>query len=293
MVFLKILFLFFCLKPGFSFTDKDNYSKTDKFPVTLKKSSLSKAIEQEKIVSESESTFARKGGVFSNSQSSSLGENAEHKSTFSTESNQDLRERMKESLTDQHNSSIDHLQAVLADRAGDSSRFHTAPLLYNQGLDALSLGDTDKALWIFERALYQYLYFPALKALKSMKSEIELSPIIWHFGIVIYAIASLFLIWVLMIRKTSFKSRLRIVFIWSLALSGVFISGLFSLRPRGRVIKAIELKNAPLEQAIQIGAIEKGQAFVTLKMEGEWIKIKTTKNQRGWVLRENLFFTLQ
>ena len=163
--------------------------------------------------------------------------------------------------------------------------------LYNLAVSELSFDKKDTALLFFERAFYNYLFFPAFKALKFMESPVTFVPLIWHFIMGFYAITSLFLIWFLIAKKTSFKTRIKAFAFWSVLLAALGAFGTFGLKSKGRSLKSFELKNAPLEGAFLIATYKKGEPFVALKSKGIWVKIKTNQNQKGWTLRENLYFT--
>ena len=163
--------------------------------------------------------------------------------------------------------------------------------LYNLAVSELSLDKKDMALLFFERAFYNYLFFPALEALNFLESPVSFIPLIWHSIMGIYAITSLFLIWFLIVRKTSLKTRIKAFVFWSLILTALGAFNTFGLKPKGRSIKSFELKNAPLKGAFLLATYKKGEPFIALKTKGIWVKIKTSQNQRGWTLRKNLYFT--
>ena len=138
---------------------------------------------------------------------------------------------------------------------------------------------------------YNYLYFPAYKALKFMGFSVTAGPFLYHIFIGIYGIFSLILVFLLFLRKVSLGIKIKTLILWSLPallFASIFV---FVLKPKGRILQTFELKNAPLADAFSVGLQEKGKFFQILKSKGKWVKIKTSQNQKGWALKENLYFT--
>ena len=162
--------------------------------------------------------------------------------------------------------------------------------LYNQGVAALNRGERDKAGLFFEKSFYNYMYFPAYKALKFLGRSVTLISLFWHISIGIYSLISLILIFLLIVKKPSLKIKIKTFIIWFFLIMIFFVSHVLLLKPKGRVLKAFELKNAPLEGAFSMGSLEKGEPFQALKIKGNWVKIKVSEKQKGWTLKDNLYF---
>lgn len=163
--------------------------------------------------------------------------------------------------------------------------------LYNQGVTELSQGREFQAKLFLEKAFYGYLFFPAYKALSSMGLSVSFIPFIWHFTLAVYGLFSLFLVWFLIAKKSLLKVKIKSFSLWILLLASLGVFKILYLKPQGRALKSSSLKSSPFEEAFSVGSLEKGGNFVALKREGGWIKVKSQKNQKGWTLKENLFFT--
>ena len=166
-----------------------------------------------------------------------------------------------------------------------------AVILYNQGVTELSLGEKDQALLFFEKAFYNHFFFPAWQALKFLDTPVSFVSLVWHFIMGVYGIVSLILIWFLIAKKPSVKTRSKVFFFWILLLAGLSGFNIQFLKPKGRALKSFELKNAPLKGAFSLANYQRGESFVALKTQGNWVKIKTRKKQKGWILKKNLYFT--
>ena len=163
--------------------------------------------------------------------------------------------------------------------------------LYNQGVTELSQGREFQAKLLLEKAFYGYLFFPAYKALSSMGLSVSFTPFIWHFALGVYGIFSLLLVWFLIAKKSLPKTKIKLFSLWILLLASFGVFKILYVKPQGQALKSFALKSSPFEEAFSVGSLEKGENFVALKREGIWIKVKSQENQKGWALKENLFFT--
>lgn len=195
----------------------------------------------------------------------------------------------KTPLKMEKNNIFPHSNSILKIKKGDAKK--AAVSLYNQGVIALNKGEKDKAQLVFEKSFYNYMYFPAYKALKFMENPATLTPLVWHVTMGIYGLISFIFVFLLVIKKTSLRVKIKVFAIWFLSVIFIFSFYVLALKPTGRALKAFKLKNAPLEGAFSIGSQEKGEPFQALKLQGIWVKIKTSQKQKGWTLKENLYFT--
>ena len=199
---------------------------------------------------------------------------------------------------------LNKVESSLKTNKKDASFYHSIPKVsmqdqkkaavsfYNQGVIALNKGEENTAQLAFEKSFYNYLYFPAYKALKSMGHSATLLPFVWHIIMGIYGLVSLVWIFLLFLRKVSFRVKVKTFIIWSLSMMFFIGFHVLAFQPKGRSLRTFELKNAPLTNAFAVELLEKGESFWVLKSKGEWVKIKTGQNQKkGWALKENLYFT--
>ncbi len=165
--------------------------------------------------------------------------------------------------------------------------------LHNTALKNINLEDNTLSVVLLRKNFYQNLFFPSYLVLKSLKKEVSLAPFLWQIGSLLFAILSL--IWLIFYLKQSLnlKRNLKIPALWFCGLTILLSSAFFNLRKRVTNLEDLELLNAPFKEALYSGEIKKGADLIFLKKHKEWLQIKTSQQQKGWVLNKDVIKTLE
>ena len=165
--------------------------------------------------------------------------------------------------------------------------------LHNRALKKLQLEDKTLSVILLRKNFYQNLFFPSYLTLKSLKAEVSISPFLWQIGSLFMACFSLILVIFYLKQALRLKRNFKIPVIWFCGLTILFSSGFLNLKKRATNLKELEVLNAPFQEALFLTKIKKGSDLILLKEKDGWLQIKTSLQQKGWVLEKELVKILE